>query len=181
MLVDKAEDVPKFKDFKPEPVKKAPAAAAAATTPSPAPAAAPPPPPPPPPAAAQAPAAHGDRVIASPLAKSIARESGVDLRGLAGTGPGGRIIAADVAAAKGTNSLVFSTLSNRRGSLHSSTRPASCRSARQCCSCSGSSRSGGRRLHRPATEQHPQGDRYKTLTVEANHPTLLSQYRCSCR
>jgi pyruvate dehydrogenase E2 component (dihydrolipoamide acetyltransferase) len=38
-------------------------------------------------------------VIASPLAKSIARDGNIDLRGVAGTGPGGRIIAADV---KGT-------------------------------------------------------------------------------
>jgi pyruvate dehydrogenase E2 component (dihydrolipoamide acetyltransferase) len=49
---------------------------------------------------ADAPAHQGEgRVKASPLARRIANESGVDLRTLAGTGPGGRIVKADVEAA----------------------------------------------------------------------------------
>lgn len=63
-----------------EPAEAAPAAA---------------PPAPQPPAAAQA----GERVFASPVARRIARESGVDLTSLAGSGPGGRIVKADVEAA----------------------------------------------------------------------------------
>ena len=57
--------------------------------------------PPPPADAPTATAAHGgeDRVKASPLARRIANESGVDLRTIAGTGPGGRIVKADVEAA----------------------------------------------------------------------------------
>jgi len=39
---------------------------------------------------------HGQRVKASPLARKVAQEHGVDLSGLTGTGPGGRIIEADV-------------------------------------------------------------------------------------
>ncbi|MEA2140826.1 MAG: hypothetical protein QOC91_925 [Solirubrobacteraceae bacterium] len=44
------------------------------------------------------PAAHasGERVKASPLARRVARENGVDLRALSGSGPGGRIVKADV-------------------------------------------------------------------------------------
>lgn len=38
----------------------------------------------------------GVRVKASPLAKKIAAERGIDLSGVTGTGPGGRIVAADV-------------------------------------------------------------------------------------
>ncbi|HVR05488.1 MAG TPA: dihydrolipoamide acetyltransferase family protein [Solirubrobacteraceae bacterium] len=38
------------------------------------------------------------RVKASPLARRIARERGVDLSGLAGSGPGGRVVRADVEA-----------------------------------------------------------------------------------
>lgn len=38
----------------------------------------------------------GDRVIASPYARKLAAEKGVDLAHLLGTGPGGRIVAADV-------------------------------------------------------------------------------------
>ena len=41
-------------------------------------------------------ATKGDRVKASPLARRIAEQKGVDLAGLAGSGPGGRIIKADV-------------------------------------------------------------------------------------
>jgi len=42
----------------------------------------------------------GPRVKASPLAKRLAKDAGIDLASLAGTGPHGRIIKADVEAAK---------------------------------------------------------------------------------
>lgn len=42
----------------------------------------------------------GSRVIASPLARRLAKEKGVDLTTLSGTGPHGRIIKADVEAAR---------------------------------------------------------------------------------
>jgi pyruvate dehydrogenase E2 component (dihydrolipoamide acetyltransferase) len=45
-------------------------------------------------------AATGDRVKASPLAKKIAAAKGIDLSALAGSGPGGRIVAKDVESAK---------------------------------------------------------------------------------
>lgn len=45
------------------------------------------------------PGTDGERIKASPLARRIAAESGVDLRQLAGSGPGGRIIKVDVEAA----------------------------------------------------------------------------------
>jgi pyruvate dehydrogenase E2 component (dihydrolipoamide acetyltransferase) len=41
-----------------------------------------------------------ERVKASPLAKRIAKENGVELAGLKGSGPGGRIVKADVEAAE---------------------------------------------------------------------------------
>lgn len=48
-----------------------------------------------------------ERVVASPLARRIAREQSVDLRGIQGTGPNGRIVAEDVqAAAQGHGSRV---------------------------------------------------------------------------
>ncbi len=52
------------------------------------------------PAPAAAPVASGDRVKASPLARRIAAEKGVDLGGVSGSGPNGRIIKADVEGAK---------------------------------------------------------------------------------
>jgi pyruvate dehydrogenase E2 component (dihydrolipoamide acetyltransferase) len=54
-------------------------------------------------APAAAPAANGlaagDRVFASPLARRIARDAGVDVAGVKGTGPHGRVVKADVEAA----------------------------------------------------------------------------------
>jgi pyruvate dehydrogenase E2 component (dihydrolipoamide acetyltransferase) len=97
------------------PAGKAPAPAADKSS-APAPAAAPPaaPPPAPTPAPAQAPvpqpgaqqtaaqpAAAGtpERVRISPLARKLAAEKGVSVAGLAGSGPGGRIVRADVLSA----------------------------------------------------------------------------------
>jgi pyruvate dehydrogenase E2 component (dihydrolipoamide acetyltransferase) len=73
----------------PAPAKPAEPAAAA-----PAPAAATPPAPSAP--ASPANTSDGSRVKASPLARRIAAEKGVDLAALTGTGPGGRIVKADV-------------------------------------------------------------------------------------
>lgn len=65
----------------------APVAAAPATTSTPAPR-----------AQVKAPASPGTRIKASPLAKKIALERGIDLSLVQGSGPGGRIVAADVPA-----------------------------------------------------------------------------------
>jgi pyruvate dehydrogenase E2 component (dihydrolipoamide acetyltransferase) len=48
------------------------------------------------------PAQDGERVKASPLAKRIAKETGVDLHDVTGTGPRGRIVKADVVAPAAT-------------------------------------------------------------------------------
>ncbi|WFL77062.1 2-oxo acid dehydrogenase subunit E2 [Altererythrobacter arenosus] len=48
------------------------------------------------PAPAPAPAPSGERIIASPLAKRIAEQKGLDLSTIKGSGPGGRIVKADV-------------------------------------------------------------------------------------
>jgi pyruvate dehydrogenase E2 component (dihydrolipoamide acetyltransferase) len=49
------------------------------------------------PATPVAPRALGDRVPATPLARRRAREQGVDLHGVAGSGPAGAVVASDVA------------------------------------------------------------------------------------
>ncbi|KGJ20062.1 pyruvate dehydrogenase complex dihydrolipoamide acetyltransferase [Paracoccus sanguinis] len=50
---------------------------------------------------AEAPArGKGERIFASPLARRIAAEKGIDLAGLTGSGPKGRIVKADVEGAK---------------------------------------------------------------------------------
>jgi len=47
--------------------------------------------------------ADGSRLKVSPLAKKIAAEKNVDLTSIVGSGPGGRIVAADVEGAKGSS------------------------------------------------------------------------------
>ncbi|MCX8474925.1 MAG: pyruvate dehydrogenase complex dihydrolipoamide acetyltransferase [Sphingomonas sp.] len=74
----------------PAPAAKAEAAPAPAPTPAPAPA----------PAKANGAAPSGSRVKASPLAKRIAAEKGLDLASLTGSGPNGRIVKADLEGAK---------------------------------------------------------------------------------
>jgi pyruvate dehydrogenase E2 component (dihydrolipoyllysine-residue acetyltransferase) len=49
--------------------------------------------------ATPAPVAEGGRILASPLARRIAREAGLDLAAIQGSGPGGRIIRRDVESA----------------------------------------------------------------------------------
>ena len=48
-----------------------------------------------------APSAEGDRVKASPLARRLAQAQNIDLNALQGTGPGGRIVRADIESAVG--------------------------------------------------------------------------------
>ena len=101
VTVEEQDDVAAFKDFvvdgaaaaAPAPAAESPAPAPAAP---PAPAAAPTPAAAPPAPAAAAPTPSGGRVVASPLAHMIAKEMSYDISTIPGTGPGGRIIAADV-------------------------------------------------------------------------------------
>jgi len=86
----------------PTPPQEKPAPASPAQAPTPAPAVAAPAATPassPSPSPAPVPDAEGDRVIASPLAKRMAQQAGLDLAGVTGTGPNGRIVKADVEAA----------------------------------------------------------------------------------
>jgi pyruvate dehydrogenase E2 component (dihydrolipoamide acetyltransferase) len=81
---------------------------AAAPTPAAAPAAAAPPPKPAaaPQAASPAPQANGHgRIFSSPLARRLAKEAGIELGRVTGTGPHGRVIARDVEEAKSGKGL----------------------------------------------------------------------------
>lgn len=72
------------------PAPKAEAAPAAAAAPAPAAT-------PAPAAASAAPAAStGERVFASPLARRLAKEAGLDLKAVSGTGPKGRVVKSDI-------------------------------------------------------------------------------------
>ncbi|KYO35704.1 dihydrolipoyllysine-residue acetyltransferase component of pyruvate dehydrogenase complex, mitochondrial [Alligator mississippiensis] len=99
IIVEKESDIPAFADYretgivdiKPQaPIQPAPSPMAAA------PALAQPVAPSSPAASAPVAAARGGRVIASPLAKKLAEERGIDLAQVKGTGPDGRITKKDV-------------------------------------------------------------------------------------
>ena len=98
----------------PPPPKAAPPAPAAAAAPAAAPAQqAKAPPPPVAPAAAPRPASAapvtnghaGGRVFSSPLARRLAKDAGIDIGRIQGTGPHGRVIARDVETAKSGGGL----------------------------------------------------------------------------
>jgi pyruvate dehydrogenase E2 component (dihydrolipoamide acetyltransferase) len=56
---------------------------------------------PPPPSAAAAPRSGEERIKASPLARRLAQAQGIDLSSMKGSGPGGRIVRADIDSAAG--------------------------------------------------------------------------------
>ncbi|WP_370030930.1 pyruvate dehydrogenase complex dihydrolipoamide acetyltransferase [Qipengyuania mesophila] len=99
MLAEEGEDVDEAAKAAPsgdapkEEAKSEPASAKAEPVAAPAPTPAPAP-------AASAPKPSGDRIIASPLAKRIAEQKGIDLSGVTGSGPNGRIVKADVEGAQ---------------------------------------------------------------------------------
>ena len=83
------------------------------------------------PAKAEA-APRGDRVFASPLARRIARESGVDLSSVTGSGPQGRIVKADVEAASkgGAAKPAAATAGQPAGDAKAAPAPAAAAPAR---------------------------------------------------
>ncbi len=99
LLLEEDEDASVLDGYSPGGAAPAPAPEAAAPA-APAPAAAPAAPPSPAPASPVAAPAAGDRIKASPLAKRLAADAGLDLSAIAGTGPHGRIVKRDIEAAK---------------------------------------------------------------------------------
>jgi pyruvate dehydrogenase E2 component (dihydrolipoamide acetyltransferase) len=98
VIADSADAVPAFAAFTAADASGAPPpAAAAAAAPAAAPAAAKAAAPAAAPrAAAPTKLAPGDRIVASPYAKKLAADAGISLAGAPGSGPGGRLVAADV-------------------------------------------------------------------------------------
>ena len=77
------------------------------------------------PAPVPAPISTSGRVKASPLAKKIAAEKGVDLSRLAGSGPGGRIVRKDVEVAPGGGARPTASLFGGKPIAQDSTKPVS--------------------------------------------------------
>src|SRR5215472_15064006 len=131
-----------------------PAAPPAPKAAAPAPASPTPAPPPPKPAAAPS----GGRIFASPLAKRIAAEKGIDLSRLKGSGPNGRIVKADVGAGRRART---------QGSASAQRTAGLCRPGR----------------HARAAHVDPQSDRAAHARVQADRAALLpdgrSRDRCT--
>ena len=94
---ESASDIAVTPQHAPEPAAKTTDTRPKPEAPKPAPVAAPKPAPQPAPLAA--PQAGGKRLFASPLARRIAAQQGIDLSSIRGSGPNGRVVRADVAGA----------------------------------------------------------------------------------
>ena len=130
IIAEEGEDVPVVADKSPKSksdvkIEATPEPAKQAAFPV-SPAAAPPAKTPAPPAATESPVAPaptrsaegpGGRLKASPLARRLAQESGVELSGIKGSGPGGRIVKRDVevAAERGTTGVAVAVSPPRSG------------------------------------------------------------------
>jgi len=96
ILVEQGESVPAAAPAAPTPPAAAPAAPAPQQEAKPA---APPPQPPPAPQSGNGHDAGSERIFASPLARRMAKQAGLALAALKGSGPNGRIVKADIEAA----------------------------------------------------------------------------------
>jgi pyruvate dehydrogenase E2 component (dihydrolipoamide acetyltransferase) len=76
-----------------------------------------------------APAKTGDRIKASPLARRIAADKGIDLAGLSGTGPNGRIVRADVEGATSETVRAEPVEVRTAGAVPAESRPSTLRQA----------------------------------------------------
>ncbi len=113
-----------------------------------------------------APSPAPERVRASPLAKRMARESGVDLHTLTGSGPGGRIVKADVqgAGASAEAPAPSPGASRRPRAAHL------CSRSHSLCGHRRGSRHGEGRDHDGRAHAHPADDRPQDGRVEGHHP-----------
>ncbi|GIX81483.1 dihydrolipoyllysine-residue acetyltransferase component of pyruvate dehydrogenase complex, mitochondrial [Caerostris extrusa] len=101
IIVSNEEDIAAFKDFvdSGEAVKPAAAKPASPTPAAPTPSAPPTASPPQPISVSPSPASGASRIFASPLAKTLAKDKGLDISGIKGSGPGGRVRAQDLEGA----------------------------------------------------------------------------------
>ncbi|WP_339824371.1 pyruvate dehydrogenase complex dihydrolipoamide acetyltransferase [uncultured Parasphingorhabdus sp.] len=124
IIAEEGEDVGDAKATPAPKAKEAAEPAAKAEEPAPAPAHAPAPKASPAPAPKAATGSGDDRLKVSPLARRLADQKGVDLTAVSGSGPGGRIIKADIDAAEGGTAPVKSETSAPAASTAPSSAPA---------------------------------------------------------
>jgi len=125
ILLEEGEDASALAAMPAVPPAPAPTPTAPAPTPTaPAPTAEPAPAPPPAAAPAAAPSTGGSRVFASPLARRMAGQAGIDLSLVSGTGPHGRIVKADIEAALAGGGAVAAAAPSPAASVAPAPAPA---------------------------------------------------------
>ena len=119
------------------------------------------------------PRAEGERVKASPLARTLAQAQNIDLSSLQGSGPGGRIVRADVDAAAGKAPLQLRQPASRRlAALGTHLRHAGRRSSRRSRTRRSSCRNIRKTIARRLTESKQQIP-HIYLTVDIQLDALL--------
>jgi pyruvate dehydrogenase E2 component (dihydrolipoamide acetyltransferase) len=124
--------------------------------------------------------ASGGRIFASPLARRLAKESGIDLAQVSGSGPHGRIVQADVAAAIESGTAKAGAPRPRRRRLrHDSRAPvqAPAGAPRLRCRTSRSRSSSSRALRGTPARQHAQDHRAPPRGLDAVDPAFLPHGR----
>ncbi len=126
------------------------------------------------PKAATAPAANGhaagDRTFASPLARRIAKDAGIDIAAVTGSGPHGRVVRADVEAAVAGGGAKAAPQAKARACRRRSGRQAD---VGRC----GAEAVRGRLLRTRPARQYAQDHRPAAGRGEVDHPAFLPDAR----
>ena len=117
---------------------------------------------------------NGERIFASPLARRMAQQAGLDLAAIRGTGPHGRIVKADIEAA---------LCERRRGAVPTGAAPAATPAPPAAPARAGPVQGAGGRarrqpaLHRAAAHRDAPGHRPAPDRIQADRPAFLSDGR----
>ena len=112
-----------------------------------------------------------NRIFSSPLARRLAKESGLELSRIQGSGPHGRVMARDIDAAQSGKGLKPAAApgADRRASMHRHARRQDPRFVRAGL------------LRNRAARQHAQGDRAAAHGLDPDHSAFLSDHRLQHR
>ena len=127
------------------------------------------------------PDAGGARVLASPVARRIAEQRGIDLSTIAGTGPKGRIVRADVEGAAPSDSAATPAPSPEPAPTPAPTPAPAPRSSFRPNARASRAGAGRYSARGRETLQRPQGHCPPAHRIEADRPALLPDDRRAAR
>ena len=128
----------------------------------------------------------GGRVKSSPLARKVAEEMGVDLSNVSGTGPGGRIVKADVEGASSGKSSEKSSQAAAAAGLSAAAKSRSSSPAPSAPSAPAPAASAIQPVAKEGDERielllHAQDHRITPSYFQDHHPALLPPCGSRCR